>query len=223
MHQPAYLFKKVFLSRLILGSLILGNFIAAGGIQWLYLKALAKETTEVTVYLHSGTDRTGTMTAFDGKTITLKTKSGMESIPRKSYQGLVLNTPSEKAISEKLAKDIGSYMEAGKFTYDHRTRIKQAFEKNAPACKTLKNFPWVHFTVAPNQTVTNVTLLSSSSCPALDAHLVKTIQSVKPASIQSIGVPFFPMNYIYEPKGFVYDAKQDKRPHPKAPEDIKYF
>jgi hypothetical protein len=216
MHRPAKLSKRILLSGLFLAWIFM-----AGGVQLLLSNAMAKETNEVTVYLHSGTDRTGTMTAFDGKTITLKTKSGTEAIPRKSYQGLVLNTPSEKAISEKLAKDIGSYMEAGKFTYDHRTRIKQALDKNAPACKTLKNFPWVHFTVAPNQTVTNVTLLSSSSCPALDAHLVKTIQSVKPPSIQSIGVPFFPMNYIYEPKGFVYDAKQDKRPHPKHPDDLK--
>jgi hypothetical protein len=205
----------------------MGFLLLASGLLLLPVAALGKEAPketpkappEVMIYLHSGTDRTGTLSRFDGKTITLKTQSGTEAIPRKSYQGLVLNTPSEKAISEKLAKDIGSYMEAGKFTFDHRARIRQALEKNAPPCKSLKNFPWVHFTVAPNQTITNVTLLSSSSCPALDAHLVKTIQSVKPASIESIGIPFFPMNYIYEPKGFVYDAKQDKRPHPKAPNE----
>ncbi len=169
---------KMAFSKMALLLLLFGGLLS----QTLAPNALAKAAPEVMVYLHSGTDRTGTMSAFDGKTITLKTQSGTEAIPRKSYQGLVLNTPSEKAISEKLSKDIGAYMEAGKFTYDHRSRIKQALEKSAPTCKNLKNFPWVHFTVAPNQTITNVTMLSSSGCPALDQHLVKTIQSIKPVS-----------------------------------------
>lgn len=166
-------------------------------------------TNEVMMYLHNGTDTTGTIVAFDGDTFELKTKTGVQKVERKLYQGMVLNIPEEKKFAEKAATDPGLYMTGSKFVFDLRNSIKAGLVEPKSQCK-LKNFPILHFAVTRDLRMKDQVLLLSSGCKDLDDAVLKAVNTVTIPKYPDISFDFYPLNYFYEPPGFIQKSKSEK-------------
>lgn len=158
------------------------------------------DTSVVVMYLHDGTEATGTLEKVDSKHYWLKTDQGVQKIKRDQYQGMVLNTPQEQKIAQRISTDMIVYMTAARYTYDFRQRLTPVLQASASSDCKLKTLPLAHFQIQRDGTPKKVTLLSESNCPEVDQALVQAIQSVEPTPLPS-DIPFapFPMNYLYDP------------------------
>src|SRR5262245_43991091 len=67
--------------------------------------AAAPATPEVMIFLHDGTDVTGRITKVTDSELSVNTNKGKVTIPRKKYQGMVLNTPEQKKMADKITTD----------------------------------------------------------------------------------------------------------------------
>jgi hypothetical protein len=172
---------------------------------------------EVTIYLHTGTDKTGTLVSFDGHTLGLKTSAGIEKIDRKQYQGMVLNTPEEKQFSERVSRDPVLYMTGAMFVFETRNRIKAKLVEPKTTC-TPQNFPMVHFIATRELKIKNRALLLSSGCKDLDHAVLQAVLELKlPEFPKDSPFDFYPINYFYEPPGFVAEPAQSAEAGQKAP------
>lgn len=159
----------------------------------------ASKPQEVTIYLHNGTDVTGVLTGLNAENYEIQTDKGTEKIGRKRYQGMVLNTSEEKALSEKISRDAGLYITSAKYAYDLRGRIQANFKEPKKVC-TFKNYPLAHFQVKRNGKIQNLGLLVRSGCPELDNALLSAIQNAALLPLPAdYTLPVFPVNFPYQP------------------------
>lgn len=193
------------------------TLLTAGALYWISVtptpskpSAQAYRPSEVMIYLHDGTDKTGTLTHLGKDGYTLQTPSGPVTVERKLYQGMVLNTPEEKAVSEKIARDFMLYLASGQYSFALKKEILAKIQLPKKNC-SMKSLPVVHFHVMPDGAIKNQQLLLASGCPETDAAIMKAVESVKPIPLsKDYTPPFFPMNYVYDP-----DAPKETEKSPK--------
>jgi hypothetical protein len=196
--------KSFFSLRWMASVLCLGSLVASLGLMACADPAQAPPTSTVVVFLHNGTDKTGELIGFNGNQLSLKTATGIEKIERLRYQGLVLDTPTERKIAERMTQDPLAYIAAGMYVSELRTNIRKAIVEPKDTCKPT-NFPWAHFQVSKAGKIQQYQLLVSSGCPALDTALSQAIQTTQAKPLPA-DLPFeaYPINFYYEPPGFVY-------------------
>lgn len=169
------------------------------------LQAPAMANSEVTIYLHDGTDVTGTITQANTETLTVKTTKETVTIPRKQYQGMVLNTPQQKEMAHLITTDPIAMVSYGMYSQQAREKINFALKKSlqgnlCPVSKLQTSQPVAHIQINPKGVVQKTFLLSASTCDALNQALLKSLKTVKMGPFPK-DYPFnmHVLNYFYMP------------------------
>jgi hypothetical protein len=160
-------------------------------------------TAPVTIYLQNATDVTGVLQRVDAKGYQLLTQQGsVLTIAPKSYQGMVLDTPAEKAVAKNITTNPVMYMAAARYAFAIRQSLKSRLAAVHPypalSCWT-QGSPVVHFVVLNTGKIISPRLLATSQCAQANAVLLKTVAQlsppVLPPDINKLMI--LPINYVW--------------------------
>jgi hypothetical protein len=160
----------------------------------------------VTIYLHNGTDVSGTLLRVTDTHYEVRQDHGhLFRVPMRSYQGMVLDTLEEKKVSERITTDFIHYMTAARYNFDLRQALDRAL---APWATILpKNcgqagYPVLHFQVGRRGQIKHPVMLAETSCAGnAMPTLLKALDALRlePLPVDFTGT-VLPVNFVWRGK-----------------------